>query len=183
MLGQRIAMPLHQLVALGAPLQAIENEITVIKRSQEIAALHGVTGASGSGTNEPFERNKGGAPHVGFEHRLGGDAVLALRKDEKQSECDGADRAELETLAPWTDKRRKAVFGVIDDAASDKSVPLQLQSDNGPQQRRDGFRQSQRLPESFVTVTFEGERADQRPPAICEHGGHHRSAWRARVLR
>ena len=43
---ERIAMPLHELVALSAPLQAIENEITVIKRSQEIVALHGVTGAS-----------------------------------------------------------------------------------------------------------------------------------------
>ena len=132
-LGQRIAMPLHELVALGAPLQAVENEITVIKRSQEVAALHGVTGASGSGTNEPFERHNGGALHFGFEHRLGGDAVLALRKDEKQSERDGADRAELETLAPWTDQRRKAVSGMIDDAAGDKSVRLQLQSDNRPQ--------------------------------------------------
>ena len=71
--------------------------------------------------------------------------MLALRKDQKQRERDGADRAELETLSPWTDQRRKAFFGGIDDPAGDKSVRLQLQSDNGPHQRRDGFRQLQRL--------------------------------------
>ena len=111
-LGQRVAMLLQELVALGAPLQPIENEITVIERSQEIAALHGVAGANGSGPNEPFERSNGGALHFGFEHRLCGDAVLALRKDQKQSERDGADRAEFQDpgaedrAAPQSRRRR-----------------------------------------------------------------------------
>ena len=80
MLGTRLALFLHKLVALSTPFQAVQNEVAVLKRGQDIASPHSIAGTNGGRPNESIKWGYSRSLHFPLEDRLCGHAMLALRQ-------------------------------------------------------------------------------------------------------
>jgi hypothetical protein len=79
-LGTRLALFLHKLVALSTPFQAVQNEVAVLKRGQDIASPHSIAGTNGGSSNEPVKWGYCGSLHFPLEDRFCGHAMLTLRQ-------------------------------------------------------------------------------------------------------
>src|SRR5262249_42877510 len=84
---------LHDSIAFGPPLEAIEDEVSIIKRHDKVAGLYCIAGAYRNSLNKSFERCHDSALHFRLKDRFCSDTMLSLGDGKKQAERNDAEHA------------------------------------------------------------------------------------------
>jgi hypothetical protein len=181
--GESRALLLHDRIAFGAPLEAVENKVPIVKRHEEVARLDSVPGAHGSRLNESFEWRDNSALYFRLEDRSGSDAMLCLGKGHKQTERNDADSAQFQARPPRSKQSREGIAQTIDNAARKQPMGMALQVHNWSEQRRNGFGELQCLSiESSIAMPFECYCPDHSAFAVGKSHRHERGGRRSYSL-
>ena len=157
--GERLLILARHLLPLAGKLRALQLQLAVVERGQQLPGVHEVAGARGRLLDVAVERRDSGALDPRLNHRPRRDAIIASSQDPEERHGHDADDRQLQRDVPGSNEMFDETPAPVERVRRERAIvaPLEMQD-----RSRDGRHGLQKLDRRRIERRLRGPLQRQR---------------------
>jgi hypothetical protein len=172
-LARRFAVAPLVLLALGKPALALDAQVAIVERRQQLSLLDDKAGAHRRLAQETIEGGHCRALHLTFDNRLGADSIVAVEQENTQQQEQCCGQPDTKPGATVILEMQPPAAQFVDQATGKPAMLIDPALQQGPEQSADRFENPRFLgAERRPLIALESQYANADAAAAEDHRAH-----------